>query len=354
LKGENMKAIILNEPKNVTYADIELPALKEDEVLLRVKASGICTNDVRDFNGECNYSYPRIGGHEYCGTIEAVGSGVTDKYFKKGQRAVTYIIDDCKICHYCKRGEENICEGLPQTKVFQNPDGISGYGGFAEFVIAKANDIFVFPNEVPFEIIAFTEPLACVLNSINRTEIQFGDDVVVIGGGAMGLLHVMALKMKGARVILSEPLAERRQKGFGLGCDAVIDPMNEDAVAAVRKLTGGRGATAVFNTTASPKVAADTVEMTAPGGICVMFSSLHPNDPVPVNMGRIHSCQVTITGAVSPTIKAYNQAVQLLGKGLLDPTPLIEAVYDDTEFDQAIACAMKTESYKVILKFGEL
>lgn len=349
-----MKAIILNEPGKVTYEDIDVPELKEDEVLLRVKASGICTNDVRDFNGECNYSYPRIGGHEYCGIIEAVGGGVTDRHLKIGQRAAAYIIDDCKICHYCKRGEENICEGLPQTKVFQNPGGISGYGGFAEFVVAKANDIFVFPDEVPFETIAFTEPLACVLNSINRTEIQFGDDVVVIGGGAMGLLHIMALKMKGARVILSEPLAKRRQKAFQLGCNAVIDPVDEDAVEAVRKLTGGRGASAVFNTTASPKVAADTVEMTAPGGVCVMFSSLHPNDPVPVDMGRIHSYQVTVTGAVSPTIKAYNQAVQLLGKGLLDPASLIEAIYDYTEFDKAIACAMKTESYKVILKFGEL
>ena len=169
----------------------------------------------------------------------------------------------------------------------------------------------------------------------------------------MGLLHIMAIKMKGARVILSEPLADRRKKAFELGCDAVIDPMNEDAVEAVMNLTGGRGASAVFNTTASPKVAEDTVSMTAPGGTCVMFSSLHPNNPVPVNMGRVHSYQITITGAVSPTIKAYYQSVQLLAKGLLDPTPLIEGIYDYTEFDKAIECAAKTESYKVLLKFGE-
>lgn len=349
-----MKAILLNEPKKVTYDEIKLPALKEDEVLLRVKASGICTNDVRDFNGECNYSYPRIGGHEYCGVIEAIGSGVTDKYFKKGQRAVTYIIDDCKMCYYCKRGEENICEGLPYTKTFQNPGGLSGYGGFAEFVIAKANDIFVFQDNVPFEKMAFTEPLACVLNSINCADIQFGDNVVVIGGGAMGLLHVLAAKMKGARVILSEPLEQRRKKALKLGCDEIIDPTNGNAIEAVLELTGNKGANSVFNTTASPKVALEAVEMTIPGGTCVMFSSLHPNDPVPVNMGRVHSYQITITGAVSPTIKSYYQAVQLIDKGLLDPTPLIEGIFDYTEFDKAIKIAMRTESYKVLLKFGEL
>lgn len=348
-----MKAIILEKPGQAVIHDIELPPLKEDEVLLRITVSGICTNDVRDYNGQCNYSYPRIGGHEYCGVVEDIGSAVNSHYISKGKKAVTYIIDDCKTCYYCKRGEENVCEGLPQTKTFQNPDGLSGYCGFAEYVICKANDIFIYPEETSFETMAFTEPLACVVNSIHRTNIQFGDDVLVIGGGAMGLLHVMAVQLKGARVIMSEPLEQRREKALSLGCHAVIDPINTDAVAEVKRLTEGRGATIVFNTTASPAVAKQAVEMTAPGGTCVMFSSLHPNDPVPVNMGTVHSYQVTITGAVSPTIKAYNQSVLLLGKGLLDPTPLIEGVYDYTEFNTAISVAAKTESYKVLLKFGE-
>ncbi|MBE7722351.1 MAG: alcohol dehydrogenase [Lacrimispora celerecrescens] len=348
-----MKAIVLEEPGKSAIKEVELPPLKEDEVLLRIVTSGICTNDVRDFNGECNYSYPRIGGHEYCGIIEETGSNVNSRCIVKGQKAVTYIIDDCKICYYCKHGEENICEGLPQTKTFQNPDGLSGYGGFAEYVICKANDVFIYPKDVSFETMAFTEPLACVVNSIHRTDIQFGDDVLVIGGGAMGLLHVMAARLKGARVILSEPLEQRRNKALGLGCHAVIDPINADAVQEVKKLTEGRGARIVFNTTASPAVAKQAVEMTAPGGTCVMFSSLHPNDPVQVNMGAVHSYQITVTGAVSPTIKAYQQSTLLLGKGLLDPTPLIEGIYDYRDFDAAMKAAAKTESYKVLLKFGE-
>lgn len=348
-----MKAIILEKPKQAVISEIELPPLKEDEVLLRIKASGICTNDVRDYNGECSYSFPRIGGHEYCGVIEEMGSGVSSRYISKGMRAVTYIIDDCKICYYCKRGEENICEGLPETRTFQNPHGLSGYGGFAEFVIAKANDVFPFPEDVPFEIMAFTEPLACVINSIHRTDIQFGDDVAVIGGGAMGLLHVMAARLRGARVILSEPLEQRRKKALDMGCHDAVDPMSTDGAEEIKRLTGGRGADVVFNTTASPAVAKQAVEMTAPGGICVMFSSIHPNEPVPVDMGAIHSRQITVTGAVSPTIKAYHQSVELLTKGLVDPVPLIEAIYDYRDFHKAMETAGKTESYKVLLKFGE-
>lgn len=211
-----MKAVVLEKPGDFAIKEIPLPELAEDEVLIKIYASGICTNDVRDFKGECNYSYPRIGGHEYCGTIAALGSGVNKERFAVGQKVVQYIIDDCKECYFCKTRQENICQGLPQTKTFQNPDGLSGYCGFAEYIAAKAEDVCVFPADADFADMAFTEPLACVVNSINRTKINFGDDVLVIGGGTMGLLHVLLAKMKGARVILSEPMAARREKALGL------------------------------------------------------------------------------------------------------------------------------------------
>lgn len=348
-----MQAIILNKPEDFTIKEIETPAIKEDEVLIRIKASGICTNDVRDFHGECSYSYPRIGGHEYCGVIEEIGAEVNKNRFHKGQKVVQYIIDDCKECYYCKHGDENICEEHPKSKIFHNDHGLSGYGGFAEFVVAKAEDLFVYSEKTSFEKMAFTEPLACVVNSISRTDIKFGDDVVVIGGGTMGLLHVMLAKLKGARVILSEPLQERREKALALGCDNVINPIETDAVEEVKKLTEGRGAMVVFNTTANPTVAAQAVLMTAPTGTVVMFSSIHPNEPVPVDMGAVHSWQKTITGAVSPTIASFHQAVELINKELVDPTVLTEAVIDYREFAKAIEMASKPDTYKVILKFGE-
>lgn len=348
-----MQAIILNKPGDFSIKEIDTPAIKDDEVLIRIKTSGICTNDVRDFNGDCSYSYPRIGGHEYCGVIEAMGKNVSKSRFHVGQKVVQYIIDDCKECFYCKHGDENICEEHPHSTIFHNDQGLSGYGGFAEFVAAKAEDLFVFDDDTSFEKMAFTEPLACVVNSISRTNIVFADDVVVIGGGTMGLLHVILAKLRGARVILSEPLAERRQKAMELGCDVAINPMERDAVEQVKELTEGRGAVVVFNTTANPNVAAQAVEMTAPTGTVVMFSSIHPNKPVPVDMGAVHSFQKTITGAVSPTIKAFYQSVELINKKIVDPTVLTEAVIDYKKFGEAIALAAKPDTYKVILQFGE-
>lgn len=348
-----MKAVVLNKPGDFSIKEIMTPEIKEDEVLIQVKTSGICTNDVRDFNGDCNYTYPRIGGHEYSGVIAKMGEGVNKERFRVGQKVVQYIIDDCKECFYCKHGDANICEEHPKSVIFQNPDGLSGYGGFAEYVVAKAEDLFVYPEETSFEKMAFTEPLACVVNSIERTTIKFGDDVVVIGGGTMGLMHVVLAKLKGARVILSEPLKERRERALELGCDDVIDPVSQNAADAVKALTENRGAIVVFNTTAIPAIAAQAVDMTAPTGTTVMFSSIHPNTPVPVDMGAIHSYQKTITGAVSPTVSSFHQSVMLIGKGIVDPTVFTESMISYENFGEAISLASRPDTYKVILTFDD-
>lgn len=349
-----MKVLLMNKPGDVKLTELPTPELKENEVLIRVKAAGICTNDVRDYRGDCNYSYPRIGGHEYCGVIEKMGSGVNTEQFAVGQRVVSYIINADHCCHYCRTGHENICFQHANSYIFTNPDGISGYCGFSEYVVAKAEDLFVYSDQTSFEKMAFTEPLACVVNSIHRVNIELGDDVVVIGGGTMGLLHVMVAKLKGARVIVSEPRAERREKALELGASAVIDPMNCNVVEEVLNLTDGRGAAVVFNTTASPMLMGQAMEMTAACGTCVAFSSMHPNKPVPVDAGQMHSLQKTMTGAVSPTIRAFYQSYELIDKGLLDPTVLTQQIFDYTRFDEAMECAMRPDTYKVILKFGAL
>ncbi len=348
-----MKALLMKKPGVVKVTELSMPVLKENEVLIRVQMAGICTNDIRDYNGDCSYSYPRIGGHEYGGIIEELGSGVNTRRFKVGQKVVPYIINIDHECHYCRTGNENICFHHQESAIFNNPNGISGYCGFGQYVKARAEDLFVYDEEISFEKMAFTEPLACVVNSVHRTDIQLGDDVVVIGGGTMGLLHVMVARLRGARVIVSEPMAERRKKALQLGASNVIDPIHTDAVAEVLSLTEGRGAAAVFNTTASPRLMAQAIAMTGPCGICVAFSSMHPNEPVPVDAGALHSLQKTITGAVSPTIRAYYQAYELINKGLLDPTVLTQQIFDYKDFDAAMACAMQPDTYKVLLSFGD-
>lgn len=348
-----MKVLLMRKPGDVKVTELETPALKEHEVLIRVRAAGICTNDVRDFKGDCSYSYPRIGGHEYAGTIAQMGSGVDTNRFALGMKVVPYIINIDRNCPLCRTGNENICFKHPNSYIFHNEGGISGYGGFGEYVVAKEEDLFVYDEDVSFEKMAFTEPLACVVNSVNRTSIELGDDIVIIGGGTMGLLHVMVAALRGANVIVSEPLPERREKALQLGAKYVIDPINQDAVAEVMRITKDNGARVVFNTTASPKLMSQALEMTGPCGTCVAFSSMHPNKPIEVDAGMMHTLQKTLTGAVSPTIKAYYQSYELINKKIIDPTVLTEDIFDYTDFDNAMACALRPDTFKVIIRFGD-
>ena len=118
---------------------------------------------MRDFKGDNNHSFPRLGGHEFCGVIDKLGNGVDPAKFPISQKVVSYVMDTCKTCHICRRGMENICLNMSTSKTLQNPDGISGYGGFAGDIAGKATDLLFYPADADFERMAFTEPLACVV-----------------------------------------------------------------------------------------------------------------------------------------------------------------------------------------------
>lgn len=347
-----MKACVVKKPLDVRIEDLPIPEPKDDEVLLRVTVAGICTNDVRDYKGS-KYTYPRVGGHEYAGVIEKLGKNVDTAMFHIGQKVVNYIIDECGICYNCKHGNENLCDSAESGKTFYNEGGISGYMGFAQYIAVKARHLHIVPDDTPNELAAFTEPLACVINSINKTHIRMGDDVVVIGGGVMGLLHVLCAKRQGARVIVSEVSEERRSFALRLGADDVIDPIAQDPVEKVKELTNGRGANVVYNTTALPTVAKQAIAMRAKSGIVNMFSSLHPNEPILVDAGRLHSQEIKVTGTVSPTVQSFAQALDCIAKGIIDVRPLIEKVYDYQDVKEALESAMRPETFKVLLKFSD-
>ena len=163
----------------------------------------------------------------------------------------------------------------------------------------------------------------------------------------------MLAKLRGVRVILSEPDEKRRKEALALGADIGIDPFACDVVEEVMRITGGIGANAVFDTSAIPALAGQAIDAAAQNGRIIMFSSLHPNEPVPVNLGAIHSTQKIITGAQNGSIETFRQAAALLSKGLFDPSAVIDAVYDYHDFDEAMRYAMRPDTYKVVLRITE-
>lgn len=175
--------------------------------------------------------------------------------------------------------------------------------------------------------------------------------MVVIGGGVMGILHVIAAKMSGARVILSEPDPAREKVAKSYGADIVLNPKEVDVVAEVKKLTGGEGANVVFNTTPITALTSQAIEMTAMMGRMVQYSSMHPDNPIEVSPNYIHNSEIIITGSKSPSIKAFDTSARILSKKIVDLAPLLTESYSMEEADKAFERALSPETYRVMIRF---
>ncbi|MDO5444933.1 MAG: alcohol dehydrogenase catalytic domain-containing protein [Eubacteriales bacterium] len=350
-----MKALVMTAPRTVELTELPTPVPGDDEILIRIRACGICMNDMRDYAGNCSYSYPRIGGHEFSGDIVAMGKDVNHYHdrFHIGQRVVSYIIDNCGQCYHCKNGFENVCPDFAHTDTYLNPGGISGFKGFSQYYLAKANDVYICNDEIPYEQLAMVEPLACVLTAVNRGNPQFGDDVLIIGGGSMGLMFILMCKLKGVRIIVSEPREDRRKKALELGADIVIDPLSCDLKEEIMRLTDGVGVQTVFDTIEIPELAVQAVDCASVCGTVVLYSSMHPNTPMPLDLGKIHTMQKTLAGIQNGSLKTFWQAVQLLSKKIVDISPVIDKVFDYKDIDAAMEYAMRPDTYKVVIQITD-
>lgn len=352
--SETMKAVAILDDHKAGIIEAVKPEAEKGKVLLKINACALCTFEQRMFTRVSHMPLPFVGGHEMVGEIAAVGEGVKEQEFPIGKKAVARLIRVCGKCYFCRRGEENLCVELNDSGCMVEPlDGsakIPGTGGLCQYLNVDPSQVYFVPQELPDTQACFAEPLACVLNSIEKGKIELGDDVVVIGGGIMGMLHVMCAKLSGARVIMSEPDEARRKLAEELGCDITFNPMEQDPVEFIKGLTDARGAEAVFNTTPISAVAKQAVAMAAPMGRVVMYSSQHPDKPFEISPNWLHNSEAVVTGAVSPSVRSFNRSVNLLSKGLINPEKLMSGAYEMEEAQAAFEAAIRPDTFRCIIK----
>lgn len=346
--SEQMKVVAVTGDHEVTVKKVRKPVPEKNQVLIKVRACALCTWEQRMFTRDSKVPLPFVGGHELVGEICELGENVDEKTYRKGARVAARLVRECGECYFCRLGHPELCANLNDVDMSQMD--IPGTGGMSEYLNVNVSQVYFLNEELPDEIAVFAEPLACVLNSIEKGKIEISDDVVVIGGGIMGLLHVMAAKLCGARVILSEPDESRRKLALELGADIVIDPMASDPVEEIKRITEGRGAEVVFNTTPVSAVAGQALKMAAPMGRIIMYSSQHPDKPVEVSPGWLHSVNPVITGAVNPSVRSFHHSVQLLNKGLLNPEKLLSGTFTLDQAQQAFEAAIRPDTFRIAIK----
>lgn len=322
----------------------QLGALGARDVLIRNMAAGVCGTDVHIYHGEegsAAVTPPVILGHEYAGLVEAVGEAVTA--VAVGDRVTVDPNMYCGQCPYCRAGKKQLCERMVAV-------GVNFDGGFAQYSVVPEGQCFRLSPDLPYEVGAMAEPIACCLHGIDLAQIRPGQRVLVIGGGAIGLIMAQLARLSGAAsVIVSEPIEMRRKIAMEVGADGAIDPIHEDVRARFLALTGCDGAEVVIECVGRPVAVKQAVEAAAPGAMLMLFSVPSVGATYELPLFDIFKKELTIRGSmVNPDTHA--RAVALLNAGRLQIEPLITHRFPLTDVEGAIKMQMSAESIKVLVK----
>ena len=304
-----MKALVFHEPGRIAVEDVPEPELEAGDVLIEVGATAICHFDIRVFKGQKHARAGVVPGHEIAGTVVATGESVSS--IQAGERVVVCPIVACGHCQFCLSGRRHRC---PERVTL----GYEEDGGLARYVRAPAalvglGHLLPVPANLSIQRAALTEPLACVLNSLETCGVRVGSSVAIVGGGPMGLLHViLARAMGAASVVVSEPNEERAAVARRLGADAVIDPGTRDLATEVRERTDGLGADAVVVTAGLPETVETSLAAARRQGVVNLFAGFPPETSVPFDPNAIHYNEIRLTGSQNATPEQYRRTLALL------------------------------------------
>jgi L-iditol 2-dehydrogenase len=286
----------------------------DDEVAIRIRACGVCPSDLRAYTGlrPPNRATPYTPGHEWAGEVIDAGDGVEG--FALGDRVVPSWRVVCGHCYYCIRGQHNFCENLARGRV---------RGGFAEYGVAAAQSLLRIPDALSYQEACFCEPLACCINGHLDSNVTFGDDVVVIGAGPIGLLHLQLALHAGARVWVSELLPERLATADALGAHVPIDASRVDPVRWVHEHTDGRGADVIIVAVGAPRALEQALELAGNCSTVNYFAGTYPPTTLQIDPNLLHYKQIRLTGSHDYTPAHFEAALRFLEIGTVKATPLI-------------------------------
>ena len=332
-----MRAAVYEGEGRLVVRDVPDPKPGPDEVLIEVEACGVCGSDVQIINVPPGHpsTPPVIIGHEFVGRIRAVGSAVRD--VAVGTRVVCDPDPKCGACDSCRAGRPANCTNIVALGVYRD-------GALAEYVTAPANSIYPISEEVPAELAALVEPLACVVNGTNRAAIRPGESVVVFGAGAIGCLFIAVFRGSGAaKIIAVEPSPLRAPVAQAVGADVVVTP---DEWTARRTELLPSGADVVVDAVGS--VLPQAIEAAGMGARVVIFG-MNGNARPPVHQVEIVEKGLTIMGSYISNF-TFPAAIRLVESGQLDLAPMISATIGLDDTAAGIARLRSGEAVKVVIK----
>jgi L-iditol 2-dehydrogenase len=313
-----MLAVEYHSNDDVRIVDLPIPAIGPGDMLVQMQACGLCASDVMEW-----YMEPRAPiypGHEPVGIIAAVGEGV--QQFSVGQRVFMHHHVPCMVCHFCQRGSFSQCPTFRATRLYP--------GGLAEYIRVPALnvqlDVLPLPDELTFEAATLIEPLACCVRGINRSDIQPGDSVLVLGAGSNGLMLAQLAQQRGAmRVIMVDTIAYRRQRALDAGIDHELEPgpEHDNFLQRIYGINDGRKPDIVLVTPSSISAMQQGLELVGPGGTVLFFAPPPPTSTLPTTPNTLFFQEVSLHTSYSAGPYETRLALDLLRTRRIRPENVI-------------------------------
>ncbi|MGQ9525851.1 MAG: zinc-dependent alcohol dehydrogenase family protein [Armatimonadota bacterium] len=337
-----MKAAVLTGPKSVQIEERDVPKPCPGDVVIRVHTCGVCGTDSHIYEGQFLVRFPVVPGHELAGTVVDVGTGV--RHVRVGDRVTVDPNIVCGVCRFCRDGLVNLCADLTAV-------GVNRDGGFAEYCLAPATQVYRLPKELSLEAGAFAEPVACCLHGLDRCGAVAGDRVLVLGGGAIGQIMVQLCRTAGARqIIVSEPIAARRELALHSGADTVLDPSLQDVRTVVAELTNG-GADLVIECSGTTAALEQGLACARRGGRVLLFGVAHQDAVASIRPYDVFIRELSVFGSfVNPF--THERAITALASGRVRPEALITHRFGVEQFEDALRASRSRDAIKVVVQPG--
>lgn len=311
-----MRSAVFYGKHDLRIEESPIPSIGEKDVLIEVKACGVCGTDVHIYEGDkgaASVTPPTILGHEFSGIVKEAGSQVTK--YKAGDRVCIDPNFYCGSCCFCRNGIAHYCTDMIGY-------GTTVNGGFAQYCSVNEHQVYLLGDNTTFEQGAMAEPVACCLHGIDMCHIRPGINVVIIGGGMIGLLMVQLAKLAGAaKVALLEPVASKREVGTRLGADVIIDPIHED-VKMQLKQNGMDWINTVIECVGKPSTIEQAIDIAGNKAVVMMFGLTKPDETISVKPFEIFQKELELKASY---INPYTQgrALELINSGRLDVSSMV-------------------------------
>jgi L-iditol 2-dehydrogenase len=345
-----MKALVFKGPKKFSVEEIDIPEIREGEVLIKVKYAGVCGTDVRIYNGTKKISAPRITGHEFSGEVAGVGEGVT--LYKIGDRVTVYPMIACNKCYACQSGRTNIC-------VNRITLGYELDGGFAEFVkvpkeAVERGNIVQLPPNVSYEEGAVSEPMTAAYHGIERSGLKGNDTVAIVGAGPIGLCHVQLAKLKQPKkLIVIEPDEGKRKLALEFGASHTVNPLEESVHDRLMDLTDGEGVDVVILDVGLPKVIENSLSFVKKGGMFLLFAGCPIGSSITIDPNIIHYKEIMFTGSSSSSPQNQQKVLQLLNENKINLKKLITGIFALEDWENAFDMKANYQGLKSVFKIEQ-